>query len=164
MGYREIYWTNRADTASAPADPVFSAGSNEYQVIVLSHEGDIPLVNDDEIERTVHQTADQEAYLLGTFTGKELLDWMAGPSHTNIGMKQGETEMKAAQIIVIEPESSEDDRDAERIKIYEQGFVTTHPKATWQEWLKPRMFMMKWADFWMHETNATPVVLVLIKF
>lgn len=37
-------------------------------------------------------------------------------------------------------------------------------EQVWPEGKEPKSIMMKWAQWWQTETNATPVVLVLIEF
>lgn len=152
--YREILWTN-----GVFLQPTFTGGSNTmssvraaksdlpskgagYQVIVLPHD-----------EVAANAPKDEIRY------------WPYGTSSTNQTAQTKEAgKQKPVQILVIEPLNTSDGLAPDTFRFREYTFSETRPELAWYEWLNPRVFLPRWGEFWMNETNATPVVLIMSTF
>ena len=111
--------------------------------------------SDDKVERVSNRTPGSDISSFGSFLENSILFRMQATANTNRGAST-ETEI---QIIVLESEGDL----ADGIMIPEYSDMIP-PQPAWHEWIKPRLFLAKWADYWLHETNATPVVLVSFSF
>ena len=98
---------------------------------------------------------DCDTSVFGSFSGNEILFWTQETVHTNRGTCTG----NEVQIIVLELEEDV----ASAIKTLEYSNLAQETPA-WYEWANPRLFLTKWADYWLYETNATPVVLLSFSF
>ena len=153
--YRETLWTN-----GIFFQPTFIAGSSNsvnpiraaksdlpskdtgYQVIVLPHN-----------EVSANAPKDEIRY------------WPYGASITNKTAQKNEaSKQKPFQILVIEPLYTSRGVVPDSFRFREYTFSETRPELSWYEWFNPREFLPKWGEFWMTETNATPVVLIMSTF
>lgn len=110
---------------------------------------------DDGVERVSNQTPGSNPSVFGSFPENSILFWMQETANTNRGIRTG----NEVQIMVLEPEGDL----ARGIMIPEYSDMIPE-KPHWYAWVNPRLFLPKWADFWMTETNAIPVVLVSFTF
>lgn len=141
---------------SRAAEFDFPSKGTDYQVIVLPWNKEAtPPTADLETGSFSKQTAGADTTVFGNFTGSEVPFWIQATVNIN-----GGTRIKnGAQVIVVEPESETTDR----IRIPEHGYFIP-PQTAWHEWFNPRVFIPRWAEFWMTESEATPVVLVMTTF
>ena len=109
----------------------------------------------DEVERVSNRTPGSDISAFGSFLENSILFRMQATANTNRGASSG----NEVQIVVLEPEGDL----ADGIMIPEYSDMIP-PQPAWHEWIKPRLFLAKWSDYWLHETNATPVVLVSFSF
>ncbi len=110
---------------------------------------------DDEVARVSNRTPGSDPSIFGSFPENSILFWMQETANTNRGTRTG----NGVQIIVLKPEG--DLADGIMIPKYSDMIPE---KPGWYERVNPRLFLTKWADYWLHETNATPVVLVSFSF
>ena len=157
ISYREILWTNESHAATNGFPMSMDIGNDAQLVFVFQEEAV-------EIEQEILHLPDTNTTLLDTLTEKNLLGWQYGVANTNGIQTDNSTNKKPVQIVVFEPLNSGKGMVPARIKIHEYSFYTSQPKPAWHEWINPRLILAKWADFWANETNATPVVLVLVPF
>ena len=139
------------DTTLGEAEIDSSGKNNDSLLAVLS-----PLLSDDEVASAPTQTnASEEVSVFVNFTGNKILDWIPKPQNMNkASRKKG-----GAQRVVFDLESAVN----EAIKLPEYKDLIP-PQPAWNEWAIPCVFLPKWVDFWMTETNATPVILMLSRF
>ena len=136
------------------ATPILS-GEQGDPVFIQSDGQEKPFAPDNEIASIFTQDPDSVPTVFGSFSGNTILFWAQEPTNTN----HGSSATIKVQIIVLEPES-EWPYD---IAIPEYSDLISDEPA-WYEWANPRLFLTKWADYWLYETNATPVVLVSFSF
>lgn len=176
--FRTIVWTNNM---SLPEDGkpmlydglsndslhgfIMEAGdigvSNEYQVVAVYRE------EDTKSEEEVTSPAITNATLRDVLEANGVYGWRYGPSHTNNNSAgAGQTHKNPIQILIIEPLNPEKDFGftPDRIRIQEYRFDTDRQVTAWYEWINPRLFLKKWADYWVNGTDATPVALMVIAF
>lgn len=122
--------------------------SDDSSVIILSPGRERLVATDDEVGRVSARIPASDSSVFGGFSGNSILFWMQETANTN----RGASAKNEVQIIALEPVGDL----ADSIMIPE--------KPAWYEWVNPCLFLPKWVDFWMTETNATPVVLVLLAF
>jgi len=153
--YRETLWTNGmfyqptfTAVGSNSVNSVRAAKSDlpmqktDYQVIVLPHD-----------EVSANAPKDEIRY------------WPYGASSTNKTTQTEEAgKQKPFQILVIEPLYASRGVVPDSFRFREYTFSETRPELSWYEWFNPREFLPKWGEFWMTETNATPVVLIMSTF
>lgn len=107
------------------------------------------------VEDSSEHTAVAGTSLFDNISGNEALFRIKARADINDSSRT----KNGAQIIVVEPENEMTDYSG----IPEHSnFIP--PQTAWYEWINPRMFLAKWADFWINETEAQPVVLVLYEF
>lgn len=176
-----IVWTNRISFHSIERpsfDKDFSIRSapgrtaqsdrlsmkSNYQVIVLPLGDVVPTATTDEVKRVVSTENNAPASVLH-FTEEELLYLQYGMPRELQTMQKEETgKKKPVQHLYIKPLSAPRRAALNSYKFSEFIMVDSPSKLTWNEWLNPRVFIPKWAEMWMTESDATPVVLVLTTF
>ena len=121
--------------------------NDDSSVIILSPDREIPVASDDEIERVSTRTSSSNTSVFSGFPENSILFWMQETANTN----RGDNTENEVQIIALEPEG--DLADGIIIPEYSDMIPL---KPVWYEWVNPRLFLAKWADYWLHETNATP--------
>jgi hypothetical protein len=109
---------------------------------------------DDEVERVSIRTP-SDTSVFGGFPENSILFRMQATANRNRGGSSG----NEVKIVALEPEGDL----ADSIIIPEYSDMIP-PQPAWYEWVKPHLFLAKWVDYWLHETNATPVVLVSFSF
>jgi hypothetical protein len=153
-------WTERLSNADGIEHVPMS---NAYPVLYLSGEEAMVFNDLEDGEFVMPQTVDGETPFPDTITERALRYWLEQSiSLTNETAGTGNSNL--VQVIFIEPPIDSDIGIYDDILIDEYDYQLIHASPEWYEWLDPRMFISKWAELWMTETNATPVVLVLIKF
>jgi hypothetical protein len=114
----------------------------DYQVIVLSQNEEVTSITDE-----------------------NLLYWKYGsPTTKATAPKDRVGKKKSVQVIVIEPSHTPKCATSGNLMLCEYMFGKTCPETAWYEWFNPLKFLPKWAEFWTKETDASPVVLAMIKF
>jgi hypothetical protein len=141
-----LYWTNtfRLKVPDAAA-PTAEARTDTTPAITILSFDEVP---------TGTAEAD-EISLFSNLTAHAIYDWQFNNGTTN---RAGES--SGIQIVEIDPLEA----DAGAVTIPEGPIHFAEPPVEWYQWLHPRMFLVTWADFWMHETNTTPVVIFSIRF
>ena len=178
--YRELRWTNGvslpsidgqnfAEGGSYNVNPIDAEESDlstidiDYQVIILSHDNEIPGAVENEAESIF--PSDTGTAQQGIFTADKDLSWKYGALRIYDPEEKGGTGNKiAVQNLFIEPLRAPKVNALDRIRLREYTFTESHRKPAWYEWVYPRVFIPKWTELWTTETDATPVVLVLIRF
>lgn len=156
--YREFVWSNSLDMA----EPVSNVPLKDYQVIVVLPEKEMESSAEAEGgESEIGGTNTVQIHSLSAY------DWLAqahSTTHTNKTTPAGTPPEKPVQILVIEPVEEKGNEQSESLRLREYSFGYSDPQPEWHEWLKPRLFLNRWAELWTTETNAAPVVLILIPF
>ena len=140
------HWTNGVYVLAVEyADPV----------ILLFPDSKPSITADGETKYVSIRVPESSPSIFDHFSGNEILFWTQEPVHTNRGTRAG----NKVRIIVLEPE----DDGAGGIRTLEYSDLVQENPA-WYMWINPHLFLTKWADYWLHGTRATPVVLVLFNF
>jgi hypothetical protein len=125
----------------------------DYQLIHLSKNRKPSGETNGNSEFSLTQTTKAETSLFDNFTGNDL-DWMLKPADANQAAKVAVGNKNPAQIIFIEPLKSSESTSAAGTRVYENGFSTIQPQPAWYEWIKPELFLVKWAEYWFTESTA----------
>ena len=154
-------WTDGSSNTDGIDD--FYMGS-VYPVLFLS-EDEARVFTDAEGEETgVIQTAEGETTYLDNMTEGALRYWLEESFSSANEAAAGVGNSNFVQVIFIESPNDPEIDVSDDLLIPEYQYQIVHAPPEWYEWFHPRIFISKWADLWMTETNATPVVLLLIKF
>ena len=176
VSFRTILWTNNMDFHAAensfPTDGytngtlpkvVIEYGdttmSNEYQVIAVYRNDGI--VEFSEIDAELTAAVITNNSLPDMRNAGEFYSWKYG---TGTSAGSGQIRKQPTQILIIEPLKPGKDFTPERIRIQEYCFGATHQDIAWYEWINPRLFLIKWEDYWVNGAGATPVALMIITF
>lgn len=139
--------------------------TNEYQVLAVYREADNPEISKSDAEGPA--TANTDVSLRELLEANGPYRWRYGTNITsNTPTRAIHSHKKPMQILVIEPLNSRKDLGfaPDRLRIQEYLFDANRPEKAWYEWINPRLFLMKWADYWANGTEATPVALMIISF
>lgn len=162
-----------------PADPFFSASTEEssqadelepfsesdaYPVLFLSEEEAMVFADAEWEEPGVIQAAEGETAFPGNAAESELRYWLEESFSPANEAAAGVGNSNFVQVIFIEPPQTPGADVSDDILIPEYEYQIVHAPPEWHEWLHPRMFISKWAEFWTTGPYSTNVVLVLIKF
>ena len=162
-----------------PTDPYFSAWTEEsstagelehvpesdaYPVLFLSQEEALVFTEDEIEEPGDTQTAEGETIFLENVAGSDLRYWLEESVSSTNEITNGVGNSNFMQVIFIEPLSVPEIDVSNDILLPEAGYRIVHAPPAWYEWINPRLFLTQWADFWVNGTDATPVVLVLVRF
>lgn len=124
-------------------------------MVVLRDDKETPATTDLGVAGTPVQTIASDISVFGNFTGNKILDWMLIPESTNKGKKA----KGGFQSIVFDLES--DMNGTIKIPGYKD---LVPPQPAWHEWFNPRLFLVKWTDYWFNGCDAAPVVFVSFTF
>lgn len=153
--YWETLWTN-----GVFFQPTFSAGDSNTMSSVRAAKSDLPSKN---VGYQVIVLPHDE--VAANAPKDEIRYWPYGASSTNKTTQTEEAgKQKPFQILVIEPLYASRGVAPDSFRFREYTFSETRPELSWYEWFNPREFLPKWGEFWMTETNATPVVLIMSTF
>lgn len=156
------YWTNGVVLWTSADRFLTDETSIAMPTAAFAAASGLASVTDAGMENGFVQAADSYASPLGLFSGNEILEWMTGG--TNTPGRSGGGNKNNYQTIIIESTPSPPAVFTTESRSSEYRFDSNHPQPAWYDWFNPRLFLAKWVDYWMYETNATPVVLLLVRF
>lgn len=138
--------------------------SDAYPVLFLSQEEAMVFTDGEREEPGDTQTAEGETIFPENVAGSELRYWLEESARQTNETATGVGASNRVQVLFIEPFTLSEPDDSDDSLMPERGYRIVHAQPAWYEWINPRLFLTQWADFWVNGTNATNVVLVLIKF
>ena len=142
------------------ANARFPAMSNDYQLLVVSQhwDGEMPSGASDEPGSVFIRSTDTGGYVLNHLSGTEILGgWRQAPVGTTYAYvdEDGDprvTTLETNEMIVVPAGAFENCLKFHNISPGD----TSVP--TWDEWVKPGFFLVKWVDYHVDPSNAAPVV------
>lgn len=177
FSYQEIIWTNSVifpslgrqnheggiSIMSVPdraAESDLSETNIDYQVLVLPRGEKAPKEDTGGAAAT-----ETKSPSINGFAVDDFFYWHYGmPRKTQASQKETTGKKKPDQHLYIEPLSAPHGTAPDHSILREYMLAESRPKSAWYEWLNPRAFIPKWTEFWMTESDATPVVLVRVGF
>jgi hypothetical protein len=124
-----------------------------YQLIHLSKKHHPPIETNGDLVKSSTQVTQAKASLFDSFTGNDL-DWLLKPTDANKTSKGASSNKKLVQVIFIEPLNDLEGPSTIGTRVYENRFSTIQPQPAWYKWIKPELFLIKWAEYWFTESTA----------
>lgn len=133
--------------------------------LLLLFQQEAKIVSDHERESSVIiNPAGSETIFLDPAAISDLRYWLEESADQTNNTSGGVGGSNRIQVLFIEPLNAHEPGVSGETLMPEVEYRIIHSQPDWYEWIHPKLVLAQWVDFWTHETNATPVVLVLFTF
>lgn len=134
--------------------------SNSYRIVTIEHKWDstFPEGAFFGTQTVFMRSTDESSFFIDQSMTEDVLDWKKGGAGEAWAFNDGSGISNSVEIVAIEAVNVAAGSFTDCIKLHNQAHDTGDPQAEWYEWIKPGLFMVKWVDYWIENTNAAPVI------